>query len=72
MLFCLSAGINPPLNPAVIIAPIAVVAVVLLVILIVLLVVVFLYVHGGSISHTHIFIIHVMLRMINFSYDALI
>ena len=40
----LSAGINTPLNPAVIIAPIAVVAVLLLVILIVLLVIVFLYV----------------------------
>ena len=40
----LCAGIATPLDPAVIIAPIAVIAVVLLIILIVLLVVVFLYV----------------------------
>ena len=71
MFFCLSAGINPPLDPAVIIAPIAVVAVVLLIILIVLLVVVFLYVHDGSINHTYIFVVYVTLR-IDFSYDTLI
>ena len=65
MLLCLCAGINPPLNPAVIIAPIAVVAVVLLIILVVLLVVVFLYVHSVFlfiINQTHILVIHVTLR----------
>jgi hypothetical protein len=54
MFFCLSVGIAAPLDPAVIIAPIAVVAVLLLAILIVLLVVVFLYVDVGYINHTHI------------------
>ena len=48
MLLCLCAGINPPLNPAVIIAPIAVIAVVLFIILIMLLVIVFVYVHSAS------------------------